>query len=948
MSNDLKHTERPDLKQNDPNNLILIDGSGYIFRAFYGLPSMTNENGVPVNAVFGFTKMLLKLIDDFKPIYVAVIFDVARKTFRNDLYDLYKANRSDPPEELIPQFSIIREATNAIGLPVVEMEGFEADDLIATYSNIAQKTNKKVIIISSDKDLMQLVDDNTILFDPMKQYWINDEQVFEKFGVYPNRVIDVQSLAGDSSDNIPGVPGIGIKTAAELINQYGDLEQLLTKASEIKQNKRRENLIEYADQARLSRSLVTLKKDVPVKSKIDEFKIESVLELNKLIPFLKVHGFKSLLNKYENIEIQEINEVTKISNINYVKNEKEFKSIQKKYYLIENLQDLKLFLKKCYDKSAIAVDCETDSLNAKNANLVGLSLSFEEGEACYIPLRHGINLENNQSGFNFDDVKSFKQISFDDAIKLIKPLLEDNSILKIGHNVKYDALVMKQKHNGNINLNPVGDTMCISYVVDPGRVDSHKLDAMALRELGHDTIKYEDICGKGKNKILFNQLSPSDALNYAAEDADITLSIYNRVLPRIINDKKFSVYKRLENPLINVLLEMENTGIIINPKKLNEISKNLSSQISKLEDQIFKFSETNFNIGSPKQLGEILFDKMKIEGGKRSKNGSWQTSVEILEKVSDMGHEIADVILSWRHFSKLKSTYTDALVEQINSKTDRVHTNYSMVGASTGRLSSSNPNLQNIPIRTEEGRLIRTAFEPKQGFKLVSMDYSQIELRLIAHIADENKMLDAFNENLDIHADTASKVFGIPIEEMTSEFRRKAKAINFGIIYGISAYGLAKQLKCSANEAKDFISSYFYRFPRIRDYMEEIKSNLDTNGYVETLFNRRIYINDSNSKNQKLRGFAERQAINAPIQGTAADIIKLAMIKIHKELSNKKEISMLMQVHDELVFEISDKKVEEFTNLILPIMERANLPMVPLKVDLKVDVGSGNNWAEAH
>ena len=909
---------------------------------------MTNENGVPVNAVFGFTKMLLKLIDDFKPIYVAVIFDVARKTFRNDLYDLYKANRSDPPEELIPQFSIIRDATNAIGLPVVEMEGFEADDLIATYSNIAQKTNKKVIIISSDKDLMQLVDDNTILFDPMKQYWINDEQVFEKFGVYPNRVIDVQSLAGDSSDNIPGVPGIGIKTAAELINQYGDLEQLLTKASEIKQNKRRENLIEYADQARLSRSLVTLKKDVPVKSKIDEFKIESVLELNKLIPFLKVHGFKSLLNKYENIEIQETNEVTKISNINYVKNEKEFKSIQKKYYLIENLQDLELFLKKCYDKSAIAVDCETDSLNAKNANLVGLSLSFEEGEACYIPLRHGINLENNQSGFNFDDVKSFKQISFDDAIKLIKPLLEDNSILKIGHNVKYDALVMKQKHNGNINLNPVGDTMCISYVVDPGRVDSHKLDAMALRELGHDTIKYEDICGKGKNKILFNQLSPSDALNYAAEDADITLSIYNRVLPRIINDKKFSVYKRLENPLINVLLEMENTGIIINPKKLNEISKNLSSQISELEDQIFKLSETIFNIGSPKQLGEILFDKMKIEGGKRSKNGSWQTSVEILEKVSDMGHEIADVILSWRHFSKLKSTYTDALVEQINSKTDRVHTNYSMVGASTGRLSSSNPNLQNIPIRTEEGRLIRTAFEPKQGFKLVSMDYSQIELRLIAHIADENKMLDAFNENLDIHADTASKVFGIPIEEMTSEFRRKAKAINFGIIYGISAYGLAKQLKCSANEAKDFISSYFYRFPRIRDYMEEIKSNLDTNGYVETLFNRRIYINDSNSKNQKLRGFAERQAINAPIQGTAADIIKLAMIKIHKELSNKKEISMLMQVHDELVFEISDKKVEEFTNLILPIMERANLPMVPLKVDLKVDVGSGNNWAEAH
>ncbi len=948
MSDNLKHTKRPDIKLNDPNNLILIDGSGYIFRAFYGLPTMTNENGVPVNAVFGYTKMLLKLIDDFKPMYVAVIFDVARKTFRNDLYNLYKANRSDPPEELIPQFSIIREATNAIGLPAVEMEGFEADDLIATYSNMARKTNKKVIIITSDKDLMQLVDDNTILFDPMKQYWINNEQVFEKFGVYPSKVIDVQSLAGDSSDNIPGVPGIGIKTAADLINQYGDLEQLLTRANEVKQNKRRENLIEYADQARLSRSLVTLKKDVPVKIKIDEFKINSILELNKLIPFLKAYGFKSLLNKYENVEKEKIKEESKVSNINIIKHDQEFKSISKNYYLIENLSDLKLFIDRCYDKSTIAVDCETDSLNAKNANLVGLSLSFEEGEACYIPLRHGINLENNQSGFVFDNVKSFKQIPFDDVICLIKPLLEDNSILKIGHNIKYDALVMKQEHNGNINLNPVGDTMCISYVVDPGRVDSHKLDALALRELNYETIKYEDICGKGKNKILFNQLSPLDALNYAAEDADITLSIYNRVLPRIINDKKFSVYKRLENPLINVLLEMENTGIIINPKKLKVISKNLSSQIDKLEDQIFKMSETNFNIGSPKQLGEILFEKMKIEGGKRSKNGSWQTSVEILEKISDMGYKIADVILSWRHFSKLKSTYTDALVEQINSKTHRVHTNYSMVGASTGRLSSSNPNLQNIPIRTEEGRLIRTAFEPKQGFKLVSMDYSQIELRLIAHIADENKMLDAFNNNLDIHADTASKVFGIPIKEMTSEFRRKAKTINFGIIYGISAYGLAKQLKCSANEAKDFISSYFYRFPKIRDYMEQIKSNLNSDGYVETLFNRRIYINYSNSKNQKHRGFAERQAINAPIQGTAADIIKFAMIKIHKQLLNKKEISMLMQVHDELVFEIRDKNIEEFTNVILPIMETANLPMVPLKVNLKVDVGIGNNWAEAH
>ncbi len=948
MNTQIENNVRPNLKLNDPNNLFLIDGSGYIFRAFYGLPSMNNGNGVPVNAVFGYTKMLLKLIADFKPMYVAVIFDVARKTFRNDLYALYKANRSDPPEELIPQFSIIRDATNAIGLPVVEMEGYEADDLIATYSNIASKMNKNVIIVSSDKDLMQLVDHNTTLFDPMKQFWINDDKVFEKFGVYPSKVIDVQSLAGDTSDNIPGVPGIGIKTAAELINEYGNLDQLLNRASEIKQNKRRENLLEYADQAILSRSLVTLKKDVPIKSQIEEFKISAELELNKLIPFLKTHGFKSLLNKYENSGELKTNISKSEKKNNPTNNINEYSSISKKYELIEDKDQLIKFLEHCYSKTVISFDCETNSLNAKIANLVGISLSCEEGLACYIPLRHGQKLDN-QSDFNFDNIKSFNQICFNDAIELLKPILEDKSILKIGHNIKFDALVVKQSHNGNINIDPIADTMCLSYVVDSGRVDSHKLDAMALRELSHNTIKYEDICGKGKNKILFNQLSPSDALDYAAEDADVTLAVYNRILPRIFNDKKFSVYKRLENPLINVLIEMENTGVTINAQKLSEISKNLSDEIQKLEIKIFDHSGKIFNVGSPKQLGEILFDEMKIKGGKRSKNGSWQTSVDVLENLSDLGHEIAQLILNWRHFSKLKSTYTDALVEQINPKTNRVHTNYSMVGASTGRLSSSNPNLQNIPIKTEEGRLIRTAFVSKPGFKLVSMDYSQIELRLIAHIADEMKMLDAFNNNLDIHSDTASKVFRIPINEITSDLRRKAKAINFGIIYGISAYGLAKQLKCSAIEAKEFIDSYFKRFPRIRDYMEEIKSNLEENGYVETLFNRRIYINDSNSKNQRLKGFAERQAINAPIQGSAADIIKLAMVKIHKNLFNhKNNVSMLMQVHDELVFEIKETSIDKYSKIIQEIMEHANLPRVSLNVNLKVDTGFGDNWAEAH
>ena len=952
MNSEIEGQKKVDLKFNDPENLVLIDGSGYIFRAFYGLPPMTNANGIPVNAVFGFTKMLMKLIDDFKPNYMGVIFDVSRKTFRNDLYEQYKANRSEPPEELIPQFSLIRDAAHAIGLPVFEMEGFEADDLIATYSNVALKMNKKVVIVSSDKDLMQLVDDNNILFDPMKQLWIDDKRVFEKFGVPPSKVIDVQSLAGDSSDNIPGVPGIGIKTAADLINEYGNLDQLLIRASEIKQNKRRENLIEFADLARLSRSLVTLKKNVPVSSKIEDFKVKKVMDLSKLIPFLKIHGFNSLLKKFENDNQQEGVEQRKNSKIDVPSSKVEefsFSNIEKKYELINEISTLKNFIAECYEQSIIAFDCETNSLDAKTANLVGISLSYDQGKACYIPLRHGQDIGNDQPDFISEDQKSFSQLPFEDVIDLIRPILEDYSILKVGHNIKFDVLVMKQKHNGNIKIDPIGDTMCLSYVVDSGRVDSHKLDALALRELKYNTIKYEEICGKGKNKILFNELSPSEALNYAAEDADVTLAIYHKILPRIMKDKKFTVYKRLENPLINVLMEMEDKGVTINPQKLREISSNLSTEINRLEESIFKLANKNFNVGSPKQLGEVLFDEMKIYGGKRSKNGSWQTSVDVLENISNEGYEIADLILDWRHFSKLKSTYSDALVDQINPETNRVHTSYSMVGASTGRLSSSNPNLQNIPIRTKEGRLIRTAFEPKIGFKLVSMDYSQIELRLIAHIADEITMLEAFNNELDIHLDTAAKVFNIPTNEITPELRRKAKAINFGIIYGISPYGLAKQLKCSANEAKLFITSYFTRFPKIRDYMEDIKNKIYENGFVETLFNRRIYINGSDSKNQRIRGFAERQAINAPIQGTAADIIKNAMIQINRVLLNyKTEASMLLQVHDELVFEINEGNVYEIQKIILPIMENANLPMVPLKVKLKVDTGYGDNWAEAH
>ena len=937
-------------KPGDPNNLILVDGSGYIFRAFYGLPPMTNSNGVPVNAVFGFTSMLMKLMDDMKPKYVAVVFDVSRKTFRNDIYEEYKANRSSPPEELIPQFDLIRDATRAIGLPVIELEGFEADDLIATYARLAPAANKKAIIISSDKDLMQLVDNNTLMLDPMKQVWINDQKVFEKFGVFPNKVIDVQSLAGDSSDNIPGVPGIGLKIAAELINSFGNLDQLLLRAPEIKQNKRRENLIEFSDQALLSRDLVSLRKDVPIITSIDELEINPVLDSEKIIPFLELHGFKRLLQKLENskgnhntkIENNQDNNIKSAYNTNFSK-------VIKNYELILNISQLLEFINKCYLNSVIAIDCETTSLDAKTAMLVGISLSYDTGKACYIPIRHGNDFIDNQADLLSDNNKTYEQIPFDQVIEKIKPLLEDCSILKVGHNIKYDALVLNQKNNGNINIFPVTDTMCLSYVVDAGRVSNHKLDDLAMRELDYQTIKYEDVCGKGKNQIRFNEISPADALNYAAEDADVTLELYKCLLPRVIEDKKLTVYKRLENPLINVLKNMEHIGILVNPKKLRDISYNLSISIDSLENKIFEITGNKFNVGSPKQLGEILFEQMKIEGGKRSKNGSWQTSVDIIENISNDGHEIGKLILDWRHFSKLKSTYSDALVTQINSETNRVHTSYSMVAASTGRLSSSNPNLQNIPIRTDEGKLIRTAFEAKEGFTLVSMDYSQIELRLIAHIADEKVMLEAFNQDLDIHADTASKVFNIPINEMTSDLRRKAKAINFGIIYGISPYGLAKQLKCSSNEAKEFIMSYFKRFPRIRDYMEETKSNFHENGFVETLLKRRLYISGGDAKNQNLRAFAERQAINAPIQGTAADIIKNAMVLIHRKLENvSQDVSMLMQVHDELVFEINKDKISEMQNVILPIMENANLPMFPLNVNLKVDVGLGNNWAEAH
>jgi len=930
------------LEKKANEKLILVDGSGYIFRAYYALPPMNNPEGIPINAVYGFTNMMVKLIEDFNPREICVLFDFGRETFRNEIYADYKANRTSPPEDLIPQFDLIKQASRSIGLPTIEMEGFEADDLIATFVQKAKKTNKEVIIVSSDKDLMQLVANDVLMLDPMKNLWIDENKVKEKFGVSPDKVIDVQALAGDSSDNIPGVPGIGLKTAADLINEFNNLEDLLTRSNEIKQNKRRENLIEFKDLALISKKLVTLKNDVPINLDLAELKFDFNKNKEIFSNFLQTHSFKRLIEKISDgidLEKSETRE-----NINEINN---FSERIVNYELVTSENELKKVLEICNEKSEIAIDCETNSLNFKSGNLVGLSIAYDIGESVYIPLRH-INDDNDLfENKNNDDFPN--QIEFEKAINLIKPILEDPSILKIGHNIKFDMNVLRQNHNGNIKVFPVDDTMCMSYCTNLGKVQNHKLDTLAQTELNYTTIKYEDLCGKGVNQKTFDLINPLEALHYAAEDSDVALALYQKLKLRLMSDKKNFVYQKLERELISVLSDIENEGIIVNEKTLNSLSETLTKNIIELEKKIFSITKEEFNIGSPKQLGEILFDKLKLDKGKKSKTGAWQTSVSILEDLSNKGHEIADLLLDWRHFSKLKSTYSKALIEQINIKTKRIHTSYSMVGTSTGRLSSSDPNLQNIPIKTNEGKLIRTAFESKPNYYLLSMDYSQIELRLIAHIAEERSMLSAFNNGVDIHLDTAAKIFNKNKNEITSDLRRSAKAINFGIIYGISPFGLAKQLKCSNSEAKEFIDSYFLRFPNIRNYMDEIKRKLYSDGYVETLFGRRMHINIQKNSNQNLKLFSERQAINAPIQGTAADIIKLAMVKVQNKLKEiDSDSKILLQVHDELVFEVNSKDIEEIIALVKPIMENAHLPVKPLNVKLSVDHGFAKNWADAH
>ena len=914
--------------------LILVDGSGYIFRAFYALPPMSREDGTPVNAVFGFTSMLLKLSEDMEGENILVVFDAARTTFRNAIYKEYKANRSEPPEELVPQFDLIKKATTAIGLKSLEVENYEADDIIATYVKIAKKENIETLVISSDKDLMQLIQDGVSLYDPMKNIKIGPEAVLEKFGVSPDKVIDVQALAGDSSDNVPGVPGIGVKTASQLINEYGSLEKLLDNASSIKQEKRRESLLNNAELAIVSKKLVSLFSDVPIPYKINDLKWTPRNDDN-LLAFLKENNFKRLENRYFDPE--------QAGN-----SQPESKNIEQNYNLITKLSDLQNLIDECIKCGVIAVDTETDSINAVQANLVGVSISTKPGTAYYIPLRHIENSVPLLIDEKLDQKDKIEQINFDSAINLLKKILEDPSIIKVGHNIKYDMLVFSQKRNGSINLYPVHDTMCMSYVNDANRY-SHKLDSLAKDFFDHETIKYDDVCGRGAKQVTFDKIHPNDVLNYAAEDADFCLRIFLALKEELFISKLNSVYERIERPLINVIANMEKEGILIDKSTLNALSIEFQDKLTLLQKKIYELCGEEFNIASPKQLGEILFEKLNLPQDKKSKTGNYSTSISVLEGLSTKGFEIADLIIEWRTLSKLKSTYTDALQESINKQTKRVHTSYSMASASTGRLASTNPNLQNIPIRTSDGRRIREAFIAKDGYKLISADYSQIELRLMAHAANETEMIKAFNENVDIHSQTASKVFGIPIEDLDSEIRRSAKAINFGIIYGISAFGLSKQLSCSQSEAKNFIESYFDQFPKIKIYMDAMIENAKMKGYVETFFGRRIPIKGINSKNFQERSFAERQSINAPIQGSAADIIKRAMIKIHNVFQEKNiESKMLLQVHDELVFECPKDEINTVSNLIKKEMEQANLPLFPLNIPIVVDFGEADNWSEAH
>ena len=913
-------------ESNHAGHLVLIDGSGFIFRAFHGLPPMTRPDGTPVNAVLGFTNMLWKILRDSEAEYFAVIFDTARKTFRSDIYPEYKAHRPPPPDELIPQFDLVREATQAFNVPSLEMRGYEADDLIATYTRLAREAGMHVTIVSSDKDLMQLVEDHqVVMLDHFKNREIDAEGVQEKFGVGPERVIDVQALAGDSSDNVPGVPGIGVKTAAQLINEYGDLDALLARAEEIKQPKRRQNLIDHADLARVSRDLVTLRQDVPDLEPLENLAMREI-EPETLMAFLKEQGFNSAITRIgSQLGIEEGAAAGVPAPAPPEESE---------YSLVQSADALKTWIQLAREAGTVAFDTETTSLDAGRAELVGFSLSVKPGEACYVPLAH-------RATDLLAGAETFEQIPMAEALTLLKPMLEDPAILKIGQNIKYDMRIMAQH---GIEIAPIDDSMLLSYVLDGG-LHGHGMDELSTLHFDHKPIPFKQVAGTGKNQITFDQVPLAEACDYAAEDADITLRLHQLLKPRLVAEHMVTLYERLERPLAPVLARMEMAGIKVERAALARLSEDFAARIAVFETEIHALAGRPFTIGSPKQLGEILFDEMAIEGGKKGKSGAYATGADVLEGLAAQGHDLPARVLDWRQLSKLKSTYTDALLGHINPKTGRVHTSYSMTGASTGRLSSNDPNLQNIPVRTEEGRNIRRAFIAEQDHILLSADYSQIELRILAHIAGVDTLKEAFHNGVDIHALTASQVFDTPIEDMDPMVRRSAKAINFGIIYGISPFGLARQLGVAQGEAKAYIEAYFARYPGIKDYMERTKKEAHERGFVATLYGRRIHLPGINEKNPAHRGFSERAAINAPIQGTAADIIKRAMIIMEDALAaDGLKARMLLQVHDELIFEVPRDEAEATAALVRRVMESA----AHLDVPLIVDTGTADNWAEAH
>ena len=954
------------LKKGD--HLYLVDGSGYLFRAYHALPPLTRKSdGLPTGAVSGYCNMLWKLLEDMKgpeqPTHLAVIFDASEKTFRNQIYKEYKAHRPPPPEDLIPQFPLVRDATRAFGVSCVEMKGFEADDLIATYARLAREAGARCTIISSDKDLMQLVVDGKVeLLDTMKNRKLASAEVFEKFGVTPDKVVQVQALAGDSTDNVPGVRGIGIKTAAELINAYGDTENLLAKAGEIKQPKRRETLIENAENARISLKLVTLDDHVPLKEQPDEFAVHEP-DCKELIAFLKAMEFGTITKRVAaHFEVSDLDAIDaaptvanvlppkpKLSELEDAAPSADTSALRapidhNAYVTVTTAKELDRWIARAREAGTVCVDTETNSLDAMAANLCGVSLAVARGEACYIPCGHrksdGLSLDLMQ-----DSGDAIVQMTEADVLARLKPLLEDDSILKVGQNLKYDALVFLQR---GIRLDPIDDTMLMSYVLEGG-LHGHGMDELSALHLSHTPITFTEVTGKGKDKITFDCVPVAEATKYSAEDADVTLRLHMLFKPQLAAKAKRTVYETLERPLVMVLADMERAGVSIDPELLRKLSNDFAKQQGSLEKDIHKLAGSDFNIGSPKQLGEILFDRMKIEGGRKTKTGAWSTDSDVLEDVAAQGHPIATKVLEWRGLAKLRGTYTDALPTYINKSTNRVHTSYAMASTTTGRLASTDPNLQNIPVRTEEGRRIRQAFIAPKGSKLISADYSQIELRLLAHIADIPELKKAFADNQDIHAMTASEIFGVPLKEMTPEIRRRAKAINFGIVYGISGFGLANQLGIPQGEASDYIKKYFTRFPGIRDYMEDTKQFARTHGFVETLFGRRIHIREINSKVQGFRAGAERAAINAPIQGAAADIIRRAMVRLPGALedANIKAI-MLLQVHDELIFEAPDKHVDKASKLIKSVMEKAALPAVEISVPLVVDARAADNWDAAH